>query len=205
MKLQKRISAGDLSVSCAEDLAEQAESVINKLVELDRRGPRLQAGTKIRFGWSAFFIRLAGEALSVCEPDFKGDPFRDYVPWIDVTLRVLIEQSRLLAQTRVQGVDSYFDDKIVLQKGALTMKRIYLERKPVTHPNDSGWYIGSADDAHRSEDLESLYSFQLVSKRMELLRVLALPLNYLVVFDGNRIESILNEKNQQIFNGSLNK
>ena len=199
MKLQRNLERYTLSANCEEDLRPQAESVLEKLAELDRGGPRLQDGTQIRFGWSLFRLKAEGEILVVCEPDFVGNPLLNFIPSIDTTVRVLRDQSRLLTLAHVDGNASNFDDKIVLQRGCLDIQRVYLERRPAQQAHDSGWYIGPTESSARSEDFEAIYVYQLLLARAALIQVLALPWHYLTVFDGDRLQSIVNEKNEEIW------
>jgi hypothetical protein len=199
MKLQRYLEGRTLSADCSEDLRQQGESVLDTLTELDRRGPRLHDGTRIRFGWSMFTLRAEGETLVVCEPEFNGDPFRNFVAGINTTLRVLRGQSALLHIVHVPGIDTNFDDKIVLQRDSLQTERIYLERKPVRQSGDSGWYIGPTDPNARNEDFEAIYVYKLLSARAALLNVLALPWDYLSMFRGDQLEAVVNEKNQEIW------
>ena len=66
-----------------------------------------------------------------------------------------------------------------------------MDRREANNANVSGWYLGpvGASSAPTENDLELLYSYQLVSLRPALLKILSLPVNYLVVFDGEGIAS----------------
>lgn len=59
--------------------------------------------------------------------------------------------------------------------------------------DDSGWYIGPEDQARALGSYEAILVYQLLALRPALMKVLALPVGYLVVCDRNRIEAILNE------------
>jgi hypothetical protein len=49
-----------------------------------------------------------------------------------------------------------------------------------------------------SAPYSTIYAYELFAKRPALLRVLALPRVYLVVFEENSIADILNEKNESL-------
>jgi hypothetical protein len=66
----------------------------------------------------------------------------------------------------------------------------------VPEKGDSGWYIGEVDQPQN--ELKAIYSYQLLPLRPALLKVLALPVGYVVVFENDRIEAILNEQNEQL-------
>lgn len=195
--LRRKIGGYEVAVECGDDLRPQAEGLLTKLSELNERGPALRDGTVIDFGWTPITLRAEGQTLVVCEPDFDGDPARDFAPTVDKTLRVLKWQIGLLNAIGAEGVPARFADKVVIAKGCLSLFRVYLERIEVTREADSGWYVGDPDrpDARESvSELEGVYVFQLLKARPALMKVLALPPGYLVVMEGDEPESIFDSE-----------
>jgi hypothetical protein len=201
MKLQRRIGPFDVVVECRDDLRDQAAGLLNKLAELNAKGPALRDGTVVQFGWAPLKLREQGNALVVCEPDFGGDPFHDYVPTVDTTLRILSEQVALSNRLGVAGYDVYFDDKLIMAQGCLHMRDIYLERMAVETAHDSGWYIGPVGGGtdQPAEELESIFVYQLLQQRPELIKVLILPPGYLVIFHDDEITAIFTASGKNVW------
>jgi hypothetical protein len=64
---------------------------------------------------------------------------------------------------------------------------------------DSGWYIGFVDSDNTKAPLEAIYAYQLIRQRSSILQVLALPPDYLVVFNHDRIEAILDPNDRNVW------
>lgn len=201
MKLQRRIGEFNVVAICAKDLEEQARGLLDKIAELNERGPAIQDGTTIKFGWSLLTLISDADELVVWEPDFEKDPHHDLVPQAEHTLRVLTEQMALLRSIGVEGTDADYLSQVVIAKGCLNADRIYLERTAVDAPKDSGWYIGEVESAEQEkvvEDLETMYVYQIFQTRRPLMPVLALPPGYLVVFHGEMIQAIFNDEGSNV-------
>ena len=56
MKLTRKIGQHEITVHVAPSLAPLAEDLLTTLAELDARGPVLQAGSTIGFGWSTLTL-----------------------------------------------------------------------------------------------------------------------------------------------------
>ncbi len=69
------------------------------------------------------------------------------------------------------------------------------QRLPILGNRYSGCY------ERGSEEYESIYAYQLVKLRPALLKVLMLPYDYIVVFDGDTIVEILNENDESVMTG----
>lgn len=198
---QREIGSLTITLSCEDTFGAQAELLLDTLVELDQK-PALQSGTTIQFGWSLLSLQGNEHELSVCEPNFDGDPFHEFNRNLDNTLRVLTAQATLMNYLEVEGVDVSFQENIVFAKGCLKKERIYLERQPVETTNDSGWYVGDVerkDPVLDVDELDTLHVYQLLKERPSLMQVLNLPTGYLVAFNGDSIEAIFNEDEQNIW------
>ncbi|HEX5081243.1 MAG TPA: hypothetical protein VFY40_04295 [Blastocatellia bacterium] len=193
MRYQRRIGQFNVVAECAEDLEEQAIGLLTKLDELNKVGPAIQDGTTIMFGWSLLTLRGDVDELVICEPDFERDPFHDSLPQVEHTLRILIQQVALLKLIGAEGLEARFQDKVVIAKGALGTERIYLDRTATDADSDSGWFIGEVEgrkSKYTVEELEAIYVYQIFQIRRALMKVLALPPGYMVVFRGDNIEAI---------------
>lgn len=204
MSYQQRIGQFNVVANCSDDLDGQAESLLDKLAELDERGPALNDGMAIEFGWSLLTLCGNEESLVVYEPDFEGNPVANSVPQVEVTLRVLTEQVTLLSLVGSEGITARYRDNVVMDKGCLETNRIYLERKSPTNAHDSGWYIGKVDKPETEvtvDNLELIQVWQLFQRRRSLMKVLALPVGFLVVIRGEEIEAICDEDGNNLWTG----
>ena len=77
-----------------------------------------------------------------------------------------------------------------------------MQRTGDVEKGDSGWYIGPVEDNDNPE-LYALYAYQLLKIKPEIIQVLALPYDFMVVFEGNEIKAVLNENDVDVFNGSI--
>jgi hypothetical protein len=189
-RLAAQIGAKTIIVRCDAALRPQAEwllAYVRKTFGPD--GGKLRDGFKLQVGWSILSLREQNGQLVISEPNYRGDPFTEWHDDISCTLRVQAEQNEILALAEVEeGVPALFQDKVVLAKGCLEEKRVYLERAKDPPPGDSGWYIGPVADDEQQPKLEAIYVYNLLKSRPALLQVLALPPGYIVVFDGDDIE-----------------
>ena len=204
MKFQKQIGPFLITANCAQQFSKQAEALLKKLAELNEKGPALRDGTVIRFGWSDLKLIQHDEELVVYEPDFSKNPFEDYVADVTSTIQVLVEQTNLLHHIHIEGIACIYSDRIILAKGALDVEEIYLQRSASTPKNNSGWYIGKTRDDNKKEkeiqDYESRYGFEVFQIRPSLMKCLVLPVGFLVLMNGNRIESIVDVDNNNVLN-----
>lgn len=193
----REIDGSMVVVRCDESLQTQAQWLLGILRELSSGGPALRDGVRVDVGWSVITLRSIHKKLYVHEPDYSGDPFTQLRNDLTATLTVIANQNDFLALLQVSGVPARFDQKIVLSGGALEIDHVYLERSGEITPTDSGWYIGPVDEDQSK--LEAIYVFQLLDTRPNLLRFLALPDGCLVVVSGDRIESVVDGRNDDLW------
>jgi hypothetical protein len=206
-KYTRQVGDATLAVQCRSALEAQAAWLLDTISAFKSQGKGLADGVRIQVGWSLLTLQQRGGELVVCEPAYADNPFSALSDDVSATLTVLAQQRDLLAKLGVQGAFALFNEKIVLLRGALNVEHIYLERSEPT-AGDSGWYIapveGDAPDesADPNEVYESIYVYQLLQSRPSLLPVLALPSGYLVVFQGQQIEAVLNESGVNVWSGA---
>ena len=92
-----------------------------------------------------------------------------------------------------------FDEKVVLARGCLQQPRVYMEHTATTSAGDSGWYVGPVEGSNDVQEYEALYVYQLQEHRPALLQATALPVGFLVVFDGDHIEAVLDGNGTNIW------
>jgi hypothetical protein len=177
--------------TCDPALDLQAESVLHLFEEIEAMGSPILAGRSIPLGWSKLSVHARGDDFVLCEPRFDGDPFVEVSDDITQTLSVIVEQTAITQRLGVASQHTAFHDEVVVAVGALDLPRIYCER------SETGWYIGPRD--HEGVlDCETLRVYQLLQLRPAVLSVLALPVGYLVAFDGDSIETVLDAANTNL-------
>ena len=198
MKVTRKFRGSLLVAYCDSDLAEQANGLLRMIEEADEHVGGLRDDTVIEFGWVPLRLRAENDEFVVCEPDYAGD-VNQFVPSVSRTLRVVAEQTALVNALGVEGVAAKYSQGVVLQCGVLDLRRIYMHRRQPVSDRDSGWYIGPADDIGEPRDpsqLDAIYVYRLLNVRPALLRVMALPSEYLVVFDRDEIEAVVDPSNR---------
>lgn len=83
--------------------------------------------------------------------------------------------------------------KVLLARGVWEKQRVYLERTQTDSPDDSGWYVGIADNTEVS-DYFAVRVADLRARRPDLDAVLRLPVGYLVVLDGASLEAVFDPR-----------
>jgi hypothetical protein len=196
----KRVTA-----RCAQRVALQAQWVLDLLGKLELESEILRDGSRIELGWVILTVAGTSGEFTLLAPDFARDPFRDATDDLTVCLEVQAKQNDVLRRLGVEGETASFQDKVVIAKGALHLERVYLERTANVAKGDSGWYIGPVINTDEKPPLEAIYVFELLKHRPDLLQVLALPPGYLVVFDRDKIESILNSDDVDVWRSSADR
>lgn len=199
ISLQKSIAHRLLTLSCHGDLDHQGQWLLDLIASRDQAGPGLASGTTVQVGWSVLTLAAtANGVLEVREPAFDTDPLTATRAEVSTTLRILAAQTNLLRRVGSEGLAARFDDKVVVQKGCLAEPGIYAQRSEPT-PGDSGWYVGLADGpaAAGAEDLEAIRLYQLLVLRPHLLAAMALPVDWICVWQGDELRGIADDRNQE--------
>ncbi|MEK3952130.1 MULTISPECIES: immunity protein Imm33 domain-containing protein [Psychrobacillus] len=200
-EFEKTIMGKNIIVTAEKELEPQIESLFVILEQVDRNN--LIHGFSIQVGWSVYYLheRETGNFI-LTSPDYSRNPFEDITEDLTLALWVQLEQGHFLRKINVDGLSIKFSDKIILCKGVLELKKIYLQRNGNVEKGDSGWYIGPVEEDNTTE-LYALYAYQLLKIKPEIIQVLALPNEYMVVFEGNKIKAVLNENDLDVFKDSL--
>ncbi len=90
-----------------------------------------------------------------------------------------------------------------MAKGALEQPLISLQRFPELGACASGWCVEALEQtedgsfaAVPAESYETVYAYELLKLRLDLVKVLLLPYDYMAFFNGQELVEILNEKNE---------
>lgn len=200
-EFEKTIMGKNIIVTAEKELEPQIESLFVILEQVDRNN--LIHGFSIQVGWSVYYLheRETGNFI-LTSPDYSRNPFEDITEDLTLALWAQLEQGHFLRKINVDGLSIKFSDKIILCKGVLKLEKIYLQRNGNVEKGDSGWYIGPVEEDNTTE-LYALYAYQLLKIKPEIIQVLALPNEYMVVFEGNKIKAVLNENDLDVFKDSL--
>jgi hypothetical protein len=88
------------------------------------------------------------------------------------------------------GIDHNLPDpdaNVVLHPDVWTANRVYLERLEPTSEQDSGWFIGSADETADKIEPEKLIAVRLgdlIASRADFVDLLGLPTSTLIILDA---------------------
>jgi hypothetical protein len=124
----RRVCDLELVARCDDAFAPQAGSLLEAVASFEGEGKGLADGVTVRFGWSLLTLRRRRDEVLVCEPDFDGDPFRDLREDVTCTLAVLAGQAAVVNRLGVEPAEARFDEKVVLARGCLAERRVYLQR-----------------------------------------------------------------------------
>jgi hypothetical protein len=145
-------------------------------------------------------LKYRDSEILLCEPDFAGNPFSDVVEDVTRTLWVQTQQVDVLRKLGLEGTPARFQDTVVIAKGCLDEQDIFLQRQDTTEPGDSGWFIGRVKDTQeKAGDYEGVFVYQLLFARPSVMQMMALPPGYIVVFEWDRIGSILDPQDRPVW------
>lgn len=198
MQNSKVIGDRTFVVKCEESLSLQAEWLLELIKEIEESS-RIKNGMRIQAGWTIFTTIERNDCIEIVAPNYDTDPFNETSEDLTVSLSVQLRQNQLLKELNLDGEESLFQDKIIVVKGAIDLEKIYLERSQSVTKGDSGWYLGPVEESDDEIELEAIYIYQLVKLRPDLLKALAIPRGYIVVFDKDRIEAILDDDDNDIY------
>lgn len=193
VKFNKNIHGKRYKINAESYLEEQAEALFQILSDIPAY--KQKNGWKVQVGWNIFLLLEEEDGFRIVAPDYTKNPFKEVTEDLTIALWVSFEQISLLRKINSDGEMISFQDKVLCAKGVLELEDLYLERRDKTERGDSGWYIGPVDDAVAVDEYEIYYAYQLLEAKIELIKVLALPVGSLVVFRNGELKAILNEEN----------
>ena len=199
----KNIGGKNIIATAEEHLSPQIEKLLYLLTKVEDN--KLVDGFSIQVVWSIFILSKREDGYHIIVSDYTKNPFKDTTEDLTIALWVQLEQVHCLRQLNIEGEMIKFNDKIVTAKNALQLDEVYLQRAKDCEKGDSGWYIGSVDETEETEgELEVFYAYQLLKIRPSIIQVLALPYEYLVVFEKDKIKAILGDNDVDVWNGVTN-
>lgn len=205
-RLKLHLGACTVVARCDPSLFLEAESVLQLLERLESSGSSIVHGTQVPLGWSQLTIRARDERrgsddkddLVLCEPRFDGDPTTELREDITQTLAVLRAQATFVQKIGAASQPTAFDREVTVACGVLHQRRIFAERREPASEHDSGWFIGPRD-LPGDVECTTLRVYELLHHRSALLSVMALPVGYLVAFDGDDVETVLDTHDRDLW------
>jgi hypothetical protein len=200
MKYTHKIDDVVMVVDCDESLQQYAKQLLQDLSDMHFKGPPLKSGSKIHYGWVTLTLNKKDNLLEICEPDFINHDLQRHIANLDLTLKVLAEQSILHHQLNIIPQSISYLDSILVTKDCLKEIDIYIERQKPVRDSDSGWYIGSVDNnASKEKEFYSIKVYELLQLRPEIMAALTLPEKYIAVFSDKKLIEILDQNDNQIW------
>ncbi|EUJ32212.1 immunity protein Imm33 domain-containing protein [Listeria cornellensis] len=196
-KFKRSINGKYIVIKAEEELEPQVNVLYQVLSNIETNN--IIDGYSIQVGWTVYFIREVSDIFQLKAPNFSTNPFEEETNDLTIALWIQLQQSHLLRKINVEGEIIKFSDKVVIAKNILQKSDIYLQRSDGQEKGDSGWYIGAVNDEDDTDDLEAFYAYQLLKIRPELIKVLALPYEYMVVFNDDEIKAVLNAEDDDLW------
>jgi hypothetical protein len=191
-----------IQVRCDELRREQGQWLADTVAGFDGRDRGLADGVTLEIGWTVFYLRGQPDgSLLVCEPDYQTDPFKTVRADVTASLTVLVAQIDLLRAVNLEPEACRFDQRVIVRKGALDEARVFARRQKPTQ-GDSGWYIGPAGGAAvtpKADDLEAMPLYELMNRRAHILFALALPADYMVIWNATVIEALVDPQGRNLW------
>ncbi|MGN6526003.1 MAG: immunity protein Imm33 domain-containing protein [Burkholderiaceae bacterium] len=182
-----------LVVDCGEDLAKPAQGLLRMLARGDGADAPLHDGLLVEFGWAPLRLVQRDGALEVWEPDFARDPAAGFHPGADTVLRVLAKQAAVVHACGARAQATRWNELVHADRAALAAPRLALVRMAAATAGDSGWRLGAprgGSDLPAGTQPDPLPAWRLLHERHGAMKVLALPVGYSVVLDGDAIAQV---------------
>jgi hypothetical protein len=194
-KFEKKIRSKTFVVNAEENLEQQVNLLFEMLSNIEEQ--RLISGFSLQIGWSVYYLREENEnEFLVTTPDYLDNPFEKVTTDLTLSLWVQLEQTHLLRMFQLEGMTTKFSDKIILERDVLDCDKFYLQRTGGVEKGDSGWYVGTVDG--ESNDIYAIYAYELFKTNPQIIKLLALPNDYMVIFVKGEVKSIVNADNKNI-------
>ena len=141
-----------------------------------------------------------GENLVFQEPDYDAEnPESAMRDDISASVRMLSEQTEVLARIGMQGQDVNFDEHVLLTKGALELDKVYLVRVASPGGRVTGWRIAGTEDEEGEMEIDSVPLYEVFRRRPALVRAMLLPVGFMVFFEGDRIQVIVDPNDEPVW------
>jgi len=198
----EQINCTTFTATAEAELEPQIKTLFQTISDIPPE--RLRDGFVIEMGFSVFLLKSQDGGYRFETPDCTKNPFEDTTDDLTLALFTQLEQTNFLRQFNLEGEPTRFDDKIIIANGALEQDGIALCRDGARKKGDSGWCIKFLDgekNSTKASDYTAYPAFRLYSLYPAFIKLLALPYEYIVVWDEGEMKAILNDEDEDIFNG----
>src|SRR5580704_1943924 len=201
-EFERTVGETALVVRCDSSLATQAEwllRTVGKVLE----ATAFKEGMTFQVGWTRFSLRTQAGRVVVCEPSFHGNPFAASSTDVTVSLAILSAHDEMIQLLGVEPEPVSFHHSVLIHRGCLSERRVFMERKSGAEGDASGWCVGVVGEERAfageldQEKLEWIRSTELLRVRRPLIVPLFLPAGYVVTWDGDAIASLLSPEHEE--------
>jgi hypothetical protein len=192
-EFERTVGETALVVRCDSSLATQAEWLLRTVAKV-LEATQFKEGMTIQVGWTRFSLRTQGGRVLVCEPSFHGNPFAASSTDVTVSLAILSAHDEMIQLLGVDPEPVSFHHSVLIQRGCLSERRIFMERKSAAQGDASGWCVGVVGKeqafATDPDDVEWIRATELLRVRRPLVIPLFLPPGDVVFWDGDEITAL---------------
>jgi hypothetical protein len=201
-EFERAVGETALVVRCDSSLATQAEWLLRTVAKvLD--AAQFKEGMTIQVGWTRFSLRTQAGRVLVCEPSFHGNPFAASSTDVTVSLAVLSAHDEMIHLLGVEPEPVSFHHSVLIQRGCLSERRIFMARKSAAEGDASGWCVGLVGEERAfagkpdPEKIEWIRSTELLRVRRPLTIPLFLPAGYVFTWESDVVTSLENAAHEQ--------
>ncbi len=194
-------TAGAVSIQCDERLKVFALQMLSEAESMDKRKIAFRDGMAILHGWSPYKFKGKPGAWHIEEPDFGSDPYSHSRQDCTFTLSLLAQQFALgerlgLKPSQLNDVSCF---EMILHPNCLHDLNIRAERVSPRADRFSGWQLSSLDRATCKADDMVTDDATLTKARPARLRVILLPVGYVVKLRSNEISKVFDPQKNLVY------
>jgi len=155
----------------------------------------------VQIGWGFYKIQQVGNEYQIMACDLLNDPFQTVTEDLSLSLKIFSQQRKVLNITKAQPIETSFQDTLIVQRAAVNVPRVYLQRNEPGNQSDSGWYMGAigVKAANDPNEYARIYTYQLLKFCKEALSVMHLPIGTICIIENGSLIEIVDKDNNKIF------
>ncbi len=187
-------------------LAVEVARLFSLLEDLAAGQVPLDRTTRLPIGWTTLSFAVEGEhgeRLVVEEPDYANEPETRTRQDISVSLATLARQRAVLELADVHGAAIDFDQHVLITSGVLELDEVFLLRVESPGGRMTGWRLSPTEGIAEGAQIESLPVYAILARRPALLDAMLLPPGYMAFFSGDTLTTIVNERDEVVWDWSL--
>lgn len=196
----RTIGERDVVAYCDPGLGREVGILFDIIQDMVDQGAKVAAGLRVHAGWTTLSLVEEGGELVFQEPDYDAkEP--ETAMRLDVTasLRMLVDQTEILARVGLAGQDINFDQHVLMVHGTMDMEKVYLVRVESPGGRMTGWRVAPTEDQEGEMEIDSIPLYELYRKRPGLVRAMLLPVGYMAFFTGDEIDVIVDPEDHPVW------